>query len=34
MDFATIKSMSKKAYNAIGDEISFEYLERFARPKV
>lgn len=34
MDFATIKSMSKKAYNAIGDEICFDYLERFVRPKV
>ena len=33
MDFATIKSMSKKAYNAIGQGIDFEYLERFVRPK-
>lgn len=33
MDFATIKSMSKKAYTVIGNEISFEYLERFSRPK-
>lgn len=32
-DFATIKSMSKTAYNAIGEKISFEYLERFVRPK-
>ena len=32
-DFATIKSMSKKAYNVVGDEICFEYLERFIRPE-
>ena len=32
MDFATIHSMSKRAYNAVGEKISFEYLERFVRP--
>lgn len=33
VDFVTIKSMSKKAFNVIGNEISYEYLERFVRPK-
>lgn len=33
MDFATIHSMSKRAYNPVGQKISFEYLERFVRPK-
>ena len=34
MDFATIKSMSKKAYDAVGNSLRFEYLERFERPKI
>lgn len=32
-DFCTIKSMSKRAFNVIGNEIQFNYLERFVRPK-
>jgi len=32
-DFCTIKSMSKRAYNILGNEIHFTYLERFVRPK-
>ncbi len=32
VDFVTLKSMSKKAYDVLGNEISFDYLERFVRP--
>ena len=32
-DYCTIKSMSKRAYNILGNEIHFTYLERFVRPK-
>lgn len=33
MDFARITSMSKRAYDPVGNEIRFEYLERFVRPE-